>query len=127
MKKLVNGELVDMTQEDIDSLPQPPSEAELLAKWRETADMDKGAFCIGLMRRGVLPKAEAKAAAKGEWPTTFAAALSKMPDGFDADEAEIIWSATIRVRRTHPLLQLLVPLSKLTDAQVDAMFGWVKP
>jgi len=30
MKKLVDGVLVDMTQEEIDSLPQPPAEEERL-------------------------------------------------------------------------------------------------
>jgi hypothetical protein len=109
---LINGKWVT---------PQPDP-AETLAAWRETADMDKGAFCIGLMRAGVLPPQEAVAASKGEWPATFASAVSNLP--IDPDEAQIIWASTARVRRLHPILLALIPLSPLTDADVDAMFGW---
>lgn len=121
--KLVNGVRVEMTQAEIDALPKAPTAAEALAAWRETADMDKGAFCIGLKRLGVLPAAEAVAASKGEWPATFSSATADLP--IDPDEAAIIWAATTRVRRVHPVLLALIPKSPLTDAQVDALFGWV--
>lgn len=100
----------------------PPDPAEALATWRSTADMDKGAFCIGLMRAKVLPPQEAVAASKGEWPATFAASVTGLP--IDPDEAQIIWAATARVRRLHPILLALIQQSPLTDADVDAMFGW---
>lgn len=103
----------------------PPAPADLLAEWRASADMEKGEFVVGLMRLGVLPRNEAKAAARGVWPATFAAALATLPAGIDPDEAEIIWAATTRVRRMHPILLALIPMSNLTDADIDAMFGWV--
>lgn len=103
---------------------RPPLPLPDPAAWRETADLEKGAFCIALKRAGVLPIDEAVAAAKGEWPATFSTALASLPTGFDEAEAKIIWAATTRVRRTHPILLALIPMSSLTEADVDAMFGW---
>jgi len=113
------------SQDDAPSFTPVLTPVETLAAWRSTVDMDKGAFCIGLMRLGVLPAAEAVAASKGEWPATFANAVAILP--IDPDEAQIIWAATARVRRLHPILLALIPQSPLTDAGVDAMFGWVAP
>lgn len=98
-----------------------------LASWRASADIEKGEFVVGLMRLGALPRNEAKLAARGNWPATFAAALATLPAGIDPYEAEIIWAATTRVRRMHPILLALIPLSNLTDADVDVMFGYTSP
>lgn len=36
MKKIVNGVLMDMTQDEIDAMPQPPTADEAIAAWRAT-------------------------------------------------------------------------------------------
>lgn len=115
------GEWTEIAQ-DAPSFEHVLTPAEALAAWRETADMEKGAFCIGLMRLKVLPEQEAIAASEGKWPQTFADAIAKMP--IDPAEAKIIWATTTRVRRLHPILLALIPMSPLTAEQVDAMFGW---
>ncbi|MFP1646126.1 hypothetical protein [Pontitalea aquivivens] len=102
-------------------LPEPPTPEELLAEWRATASLSRAEFCIALKRAGVLPANEAKQAAKGDWPPTFANALDGFPD---ADEAEIIWAAITTVDRMHPMLLALQTFASLPDEFVDGLFEW---
>lgn len=97
-------------------------EAELRAEWRQTAQLSRADFCVALKRAGIISAQEAKQAAKGEWPQTFSGALASFPD---ADEAEIVWASVAGIDRLHPMLLALQTFAGLTDAQVDALFGWV--
>ena len=95
--------------------------AEARSTWRNTARLSRAEFCIALKRAGVLSVQEAMAAAKGDWPASFAAALAGVAD---ADEAEILWAGVSTVERMHPLLVVLQAAAGLTDEQLDTLFGW---
>ena len=111
-----------MVTKDVDEpAPAVPTEVELRAAWRLGASLSRAEFCIALKRAGVLSAQEAKAAAKGDWPASFAAALAGVAD---ADEAEILWAGVSTVERMHPLLAVLQAAAGLTDEQIDALFGW---
>lgn len=98
-----------------------PTPEELLIQWRATASLSRAEFCIALKRAGILSASEAKQAAKGDWPETFADALAGFPD---ADEAEITWAAITTVDRMHPMLLALQAFASLSDEFVDGLFGW---
>lgn len=93
-----------------------------LTDWRSKASMSRANFCIALKRMGILPALEAVSASKGEWPTTFAAALVGLP--VDADEAQIVWASASVISRNDPVLEAVAPAAGLTPEQVDLMFGW---
>lgn len=97
--------------------------ADLSAR-RIRANLSRQDFCLALKRAGILPPAEAIAAAKGDWPATFNAALPGLAlRDVDADEAQIIWASATRIMRNHPLIGALSAAAGLTDIQVDALFG----
>lgn len=96
--------------------------AEEIAAWRSNVTLSRAAFCIALKRMGILPAQEAVGASKGEWPTTFAAALVGLP--VDSEEAQIVWASASVVHRNDPVLQAVAPAAGLTPEQVDVMFGW---
>tara|TARA_R110001606_G_scaffold173924_3_gene320410 strand:- start:1909 stop:2466 length:558 start_codon:yes stop_codon:yes gene_type:complete len=103
------------------------SQSELdsdLADWRGRALLYRRDFCIALKRAGILPVAEAIAAAKGDWPTTFETALSSLTQD-EQDEAQIEWASVIEIRRNHPMIAMLGVAAGMADAQVDALFGRV--
>jgi hypothetical protein len=103
----------------------PLSQSELdsdLANWRGQATLYRRDFCIALKRAGILPVAEAIAAAKGDWPTTFEAALSALTQD-EQDEAQIEWASVVEIRRNHPMIVMLGAAAGMTDVQVDALFG----
>lgn len=104
-----------------DILPFAVDANMALIEWRQSASLSRAEFCIALKRAGVLSAQEAKQAAKGDWPATFADALAGFPD---ADEAEIIWAAITTVDRMHPMLLALQAFASLPDEFVDGLFGW---
>lgn len=98
----------------------PPVEDH--SAWRGTASVPRGLFCTNLMAAGVLPPPEAVAAAKGEWPATFDAALASLTD-IEAAAAQIEWAGATSIRRNHPMITTLAALAGMTDEQVDGLFG----
>lgn len=94
--------------------------------WRATASMSRGAFCSALIDAGVLPPSEAVTASRGEWPATFAKALDGMSE-VAAAKAAIEWATATTIRRNHPIIAMLAAFSKMTDAQVDTLFGRQPP
>ncbi len=81
-------------------------------------------FCLALKRAGVLTGADAIKAAKGDWPSTFDAALPMLAAaGVDPDEAQITWASANIIERNHQLVGLMASVSGLSDVQVDALFG----
>jgi hypothetical protein len=105
--------------------PTPEPLPDPLIAWRQSATLSRAQFCVAVKRLGLLSSAEAKAAAKGEWPQTFADALSNLPSAIDPDEAEIVWAAVSVVDRNDPVLAAVAVDKGVSDAQLDAMFGWV--
>jgi len=99
-----------------------PARSEIKA-WRETASIPRGAFCTNLMGAGLLPPAEAIAAARGEWPATFARALDGLSDE-QAAGAQIEWAGATEIRRNAPLLARLAAFAKVSAKAVDRLCGW---
>ena len=91
---------------------------------RQNLSMTRGAFCLGLVGAKILPAAEAIDAAKGGWPATFAKALAGLSDT-EKVGAQIEWATAQTIRRNHPLIAMLAAAARLSDAQVDALFGIV--
>lgn len=99
-----------------------PTPEELLTTERASASVTRGQFCTNLITSGILPIAEAVAAAKGDWPNTFAAALVSMTDAERA-AAEIEWAGATTILRNAPLLIMLQAFAGLSDEAVDVLFG----
>lgn len=101
--------------------------------WRQGAYLARGAFVRALRDEGILPDGEAIAAARGEWPATFAAALALLP--VDPVGAQIDWAAGSGVARLHPLFVALLGFyatqaglqSGAAEALGDRIFGWIEP
>lgn len=118
-----NRHYAAILEQGITPAPYPvPTAAETLAAWREQANLTRTAFCIACKRMGILPPAEAVAAARGDWPATFADALTGLP--VDAEEAQIVWAAATHISRADPVLAVVAQHAGMTAEQVDAMFGW---
>lgn len=83
-----------------------PSFLPLPSERRPTATMDKTSFCIALKDLGVLPAAEAVAAARGEWPATFASFTAALTAD-QAATAMIRWAGAQVIHYADPLLQSL--------------------
>jgi len=100
------------------------AKAEALMEVRGLTTITKGEFCKALLALGLLPRAEAKAAAKGDWPATFLRALNGMSEA-EQDECEIEWSAATTIRRMHPLILMLAAPdnANLKPEQIDTIFG----
>lgn len=127
LTKLVNGERLEMTAEESAAWisKQPTAEeraAKALDKWRETTSVTRGQFCLNLMAAKLLPPSEAAAAARGEWPKTFASALQGLTEEQSA-AAQIEWAGAANIRRNAPLLATLQALARVSDEAVDALFG----
>lgn len=93
--------------------------------FREIAFMAKHAFCVLMADLGVLTDDEAISAAKGDWPTSFDAAISDL-GAREQRNARVLWAATTVVNRRDPLLERLRPHANLTPEQLDEAFGYVE-
>lgn len=94
-----------------------------LANWRKTASLPRRNFCLALFGAGILPKNDAIAAAKGDWPTAFDGFLTGLSEQEQAG-AQIEWASVQVIRRNHPMIDGLAQLARMTPEQVDAIFGW---
>lgn len=100
-----------------------PSAAEL----RAVAVLDRTSFCLALKDMGVLPAAEAVAAARGEWPATFASFTAALTAD-QAATAMIRWAGAQAIHYADPLLQGLALVATSGDqtaatALLDQIFG----
>ena len=84
----------------------PPVTGPTLQEQRDAAVLDRVTFCKQLRALGVLPIGEASAAARGEWPATFAGFTAGLTPE-DAEDAQIEWACTLNIHYTHPLLQAM--------------------
>ena len=106
----------NMTADEIAALqPDKPT-------WRASAKTTRAAFCIAIARAGIVTAQDAIAAAKGDWPTAFDAALAGLPTQAQT-EARITWAAVTEIDRTHPLIGVVQAFLRLTDDQTDALFA----
>lgn len=93
------------------------------ALWRSSAVLSRAQFCTRAFRAGLLPKADAIAAAKGEWPPSFDAALAGLPEDVKT-EAQIEWAAVNEIRRDASTLAVVQAAENIDEAHIDALFGW---
>ena len=100
-----------------------PKAIPKLTKWRATASVSRAAFCTNLMAAGLLPPIEAIAAARGEWPATFAKGLDGLSEA-QAAAAQIEWAGAGTIRRNAPLLASLAAFARVPDEVVDQLCGW---
>lgn len=103
--------------------PTAEERAAELAEWRSTAVLSRAQFCTRAFRAGLLPKADAIAAAKGEWPPSFDAAIAGLPENIKI-EAQIEWAAVNEIRRDADTLVFVQVAEQIDEAQIDALFGW---
>lgn len=106
---------------------EPPPSAPTLAEIRASASLPRLDFCLALLRLQILPVDECKAAARGEWPATFAGFVAGMAPA-DAAEAEIRWATAQNIYYGNALLQGLALTKAGGDpaaaaAFLDAIFG----
>lgn len=97
--------------------------AARLADWRATRALTRLDFCLALRGAGILNDADALSAAAGEVPAAFAAVVAAMPAAQQL-EARMRWSAAATIDRLNPFIAAVAAGSGLTDAQLDALFGW---
>lgn len=126
------GKMIDVGPDGAPVLidPPQPSEAERRVAWRDQAYLDKGAFVTALLDADILPVAEAVQASKGDWPQTFADALSELD--VDPIRAQVAWGAATGVARQTPLFLAVLEFyrrsNNLTPEQAvalgDTIFGW---
>lgn len=108
----------------VDGVYTPPEQSFLREAWRRSASLDRSMFCISIALAGWVSLAEAKEAAKGEWPPTFANALKDLPED-EKLKAEITWAGATKVSRLNPILDLVKANTPgVTDEAIDTIFGW---
>lgn len=95
-----------------------------LAAWRDTANLTRRQFCLACLQAGLLTPDDAVTAASGGWPSRFDAALAGL-SAVEVAAAKVEWAAVSTIRRTAPLLVAVQAVAGVTDAQLDALFGWV--
>ena len=90
---------------------------------RAGADIDKGAFCKGLIGLGIIAADEAVSAAKGNWPTSMDAFLSYLPADLAVD-VQIEWATEPRISRNNVFVLTLGSwLDGITPEILDTLFG----
>jgi hypothetical protein len=129
-----HGRLIYAAALEMGPAPYVPAEHRVdRTEWRKSARLEKGAFVTELLDAGILSGSEAILASKGDWPQTFADALSMLP--VDAVKAQVAWGAATSVARANPLFLALLAhyakTKKLRPAAAeelgDAIFGWTGP
>ena len=103
MKKLVNGELVDMTQDEIDAIPSPKTEAELMVAERTAMT------CTPL--QGILTLGET------EWGKVLA-----YRDTYATWAEKVIIDSALDWRRLSENIAFFGYLLGYTDEQTDDLF-----
>ena len=89
---------------------------------RAAATITRAQFLTGCVAASIITADVAEAAATGEWPTAFNTFLS----GLTRDqriEAKATWADAKEVRRTAPILALIAEDQRVSEAQLDALFG----
>jgi hypothetical protein len=102
MNKLVNGEIVAMTQEEIDALELSRIVAPIVP---QVVTMRQAR--LALLQTGKL--------------ATVNAAIAGMA-GTQGDAARIEWEFSSEVKRSQPLVMALAPALSMTSADLDALF-----
>lgn len=97
--------------------------AERLQAWRASATMSRTDFVLALVQAQILSTADGIAAARGEVPQSFEAVVAALPDP-PQTEVRIRWSAMTQVDRLNSFVALIAGAAGVSDAALDAIFGW---
>lgn len=93
-------------------------------QWRKTASLSRPDFVNAAADLGMLTDAEAIAAAKGDWPASFDAAMSSL-SAKEQRTAKVLWAGVTDVHRNADLIGLIIASSiPITATQVDTLFGY---
>lgn len=93
-----------------------------LTEKRAAATITRAQFLTGCVAASIITADVAEAAATGEWPTAFDTFIN----GLTRDqriEAKATWADAREVRRTAPILALIAEDQRVSEAQLDALFG----
>ena len=116
-----NRHYAELIASGVEITPYAPH-VQTIEEVRASAYLERAAFCNGLADAGVIADAEAVAAARGEWPASFAGFLDYLTTTQRRD-AQITWASCVTVQRNHEFVVSLAWWTNMTDAQVDALFG----
>jgi len=108
---------------DWSALVLPPTADESNVAWRETAELGKAEFLHGLILLEILTLEDAMNAARDNWPSALAGFLDYLTPEQSA-QVQIEWATRTKIGRTDTYVLVLASYLGLTDAQVDALFGW---
>lgn len=104
-------------------VPPVMSESERLAAWRDSVTLSRRQFCLACLQAGLLSPDDAVIAARGDWPASFNAALAGLSE-MEVAAAKVEWAAVSVIRRNAPLLAVVQATAGVSDAVLDALFGW---
>lgn len=110
--RVVDGEL--MRREDWQEIA--------LREMREDAVLSRSELLIAAVGAGIIPVAEAGAAARGEVPPSMQAIFNQVPPEMQV-EAIIRWSASTEIDRLNPILLALAASMGMGDAELDELYG----
>lgn len=97
--------------------------AAALAAWRANRELSKADFVLALVLAEILTLQDAIAAGRGGWPTALEGFLGYLTPEQSA-QVQIEWATRTMIGRTDTYVLVLGSYLGLSDAQLDAMFGW---
>ncbi|MDQ1899418.1 hypothetical protein RAH32_03025 [Paracoccus sp. WLY502] len=107
--------------------PRPPRDpAADLAARRAGASMTRANLVMAAVQAGIIPIADAAAAARGEITPSIQALIDQLP-AEDQLEAIVRWAASTVIDRTNQILTALGASMGLTDEDLDQLFGFTAP
>lgn len=97
--------------------------AARLEDWRDTARSSRLHLCLGMAQAGLISAQSMVAAAQGQVPPEFLPAVEALPE---AARLEVMarWAGAQDITRRNPFIAMVQVAAGLTEAQVDALFGW---
>lgn len=125
LTRKVNGQTVEIPAQEEAAIRAEwqAAEAARLSAWRASATITRAAFLRACISANIITAEVAKDAASGAWPTAFNAFLSGLTDD-QVIEAKAAWADAKNVRRNSEVLALIAAYQGVSDATLDAMFGW---
>lgn len=131
MQKYVNGNLVDMTPDEVAAIEteQAEREANSLQKRRASASLPRAQFALAAAMAGYITEDEAEDWAAGVAPPAWVAdaldgaiAAGAIPEG-QRLAIRIAARTQVSIHRTDKLIPVLAAAKAMSDEAVDALFG----
>lgn len=123
MPKLVNGQTVQLTSQEVTALAAEWAAApSALTTQRASATLSRPAFLLACLTAEIITEEEAEEAASGAWPSTFDTFLQGMTAA-QRIEAKAVWASRADIRRDSALLALVAANKSVSAEQLDTLFG----